>query len=1054
MKKVLLFFVVLFASFQLVSAQSMSVTGKVTYADDGAPVIGARILVKGTTTAVATDVNGMYKITVPASAPEKVLVATFLGLISQEAPVLSNNQKIDFVLATDSKEIEGVVVTAYGTTAKKAFTGSASVVTDKQIKDLQISSISQALQGLATGVIAVNTNGQPGVGSTIRVRGIGSFTSSATDAQAGEPLIVVDGIPYSGNMNTINTNDMASLTVLKDANSTALYGSRAANGVIMITTKAGRSGKAQITAQASMGLSTRAVDNYKFTNAAEYTKLRWLNLFYDKSPDGSANAAAGEYASGELLNKLIYNAYNTGTVSPIGPDGNLVAGASLLYDQDWYKELTRVGKRQEYNVQIAGGSESARYLISLGMIDEQGVITTSEFKRYNVRGKIDADATKWLKAGLNMSLSYSDQSYPMQSGTANASAVNFYQTMPNIYPAYMMDRNGKLITGEGGALIPDDGRGQHTGIQNNQRPVLAGYNPLLDLQYDKTNYNRVLSSNQAYLEATFLKNFKVRSTLGFEYYLNNGSEFKNGLYGDGVSYGGMTQKTRTIATTMTFQNFLTYDQTFGDKHHVNGMVGMESEDYATNYLVAARQGFDFAGQTEMDYAANITRAGSNSTGTRSMKYIARAQYDYDNRLHFSASYAYEGTSRFAQGQRWGSFYSVGAAWNISNEKWFAPVTGWFNNLKVRASYGTTGNNKIGYFPYMGSYGAGWNILGNLGSIVGALSNLSLTWESQAQADFGVDFGFLNGALNLGVTYFDRQSDNLLMARPLPPSGGISSINDNIGKIQNRGVEVELSANIINRPNISWSAGFNISYLQNKVLALPQSAMMNGMTSPSSSYKYLRVGNSAYTWYVYDFAGVDPTTGLPQWYQDEKQTDGTIKKVKTTTYGNATRYELGQSLPDFTGGINTNLSVYGVEIGIIGSFSIGGKLLDMDKAGLMNSSSSGQYSVDMNNAWRKPGDITDVPRLGTTDKSFQQMSSRWFVDGSYFRLRNITIGYNLASIKSIRQFGINNLRVYCAMDNLFTIFGTPGLDPEQSLDGITNVRTSAMKTISFGINIGF
>lgn len=1056
MKKALLFFAVLFLGLQIASAQALSVSGKVTYADDGTPVIGALITVKGTKTATLSDVNGLYKLTIPASATEKALVVSFTGLVPQEKPVVNNNQVVDFSLVTDVNKIDDVVVTAYGTTTKKAFTGTAAVVTDKQIKDLQISSISQAIQGLATGVIAVNTNGQPGSNSTIRVRGIGSFTSATTDSKAGEPLLVVDGIPYNGDMSTINTNDVESMTILKDANSTALYGSRAANGVIMITTKSGRSGKAKVTAQASYGLSSRAVPNYKYADAANYMELRWLNLLYDQSPNGQITAAAGQFASDNLLNKVVYNPYNTGINSPIGPDGKLIPGAKLMYDQNWYDELTRVGQRQEYNVQVAGGSDFVKYMISMGMIDDQGVITTSGFKRYNVRGKIDADVRKWLKMGLNMSFGYSDQSYPMQAGTYNASAINFYQTMPNIYPAYMMDKNGQLVKGDDGNYIPDDGRGTHTGIQGKPRPVLPGYNPLLDLKYDETNYNRVISSNQAYLEASFLRDFKFRSTLGVEYYLLNGYEFKNALYGDGKSYGGMSRKERTISTTITFQNFLTYDKTIGDKHHVNAMIGAESYDFGTNFLRAERQGFDFPGQTEMDYAANITKANSNATGTRSMRYIARGQYDYDNRLHFSASYAYDGTSRFAQGQRWGSFYSVGASWNISSEKWFAPVSDWFSNLKVRASYGTSGNDKMGYFPYMGKYEAGWNILGNLGSVISTLSNNDLSWESQAQLDMGVDVGFLNGALNLGVTYFDRRSENLLMARPLPPSSGISSINDNIGKIQNSGVEVEINANIINRPNIVWTAGFNISYLKNKVMALPESAMTNGMANPASSYKWLTVGESAYTWYMYDFAGVDPTTGLPTWYQDVKDpaTGAVTGKTTTTTYGDATRYKMKSSLPDFTGGISTNFSIYGVEIGIIGSFSIGGTLLDMDKAGLMNSSASGQYSVDMNNAWRKPGDITNVPTLGSTDRGFQQMSSRWFVDGSYFRLRNLTIGYNFANLKSVKQFGMDNLRIFCAMDNLFTIFGAQGLDPEQGLGGITDTRSSAMKTISFGINIGF
>lgn len=1064
MKKIQLFLVMLLVSCLTVAAQTTAVTGKVTYADDGAPVIGATIVVKGTHVATLTDVNGAYKITIPAGA-DKVLLVTAFGLHPKEISVTQSGT-YDVVMETDATQLDEVVVTAYGTTTKKAFTGSAAVVNAKDIANLQVTSATKALQGLASGVMVVNANGQPGQDATIRVRGIGTFTSTTTDANAGSPLIVVDGVPYSGNLNQISPNDIESMTVLKDANSTALYGSRAANGVLMITTKQGRSGKARVTANVSLGFSSRAVKDYEYLGAESYLEQYWMGRYtesmYGLDKDGKftnqfTDEQARKYASGNVMPSLIYNPYGSNPAynEPVGLDGKVIPGARLLYDSDWYDALTRIGQRAEYNLQVSGGNEATQYLISAGTVSDEGIIEMSKYMRYNGRVKVDSKVNNWLKVGMNSAITYSDQNYPLQADNYASNAMGFIRAMSNIYPVYTLDKDGKPVLDANGNMMPDLGVSSHPGNQIGQRPLFKSSNPLATTILDDRTTNRLSVTANGYVEAHFLKNFTFRSSLGVEYYQLNASIYMNNMLGDAAPYKGLSSKSRDTRSTITFVNTLTYDQTFDEKHHVNVLVGMDSYDFKQSYLFAERRGFTFPGVTEIDYASGAMSVESNSTGTRNVRFIGRANYDYDNKYHISASYSYDGTSRFSGPKKWGGFYSVGAAWNILNEPFMESASDWLSNLKLRASYGTSGNANIGYFPYLPTYTAGWDILDNAGSVIGRLGNPDLGWESQEQLDIGVDFGFLNGVLNLGVTYFDRVSSDLLMARPLPPSIGVGSINANIGKIQNSGVEIEFRANIINKGDVRWSAGFNASYIQNKVLALPNNNA--DMSNPSSSYKRLSVGSSSFNWYMPEFAGINPENGLPMWYRDVRDAEGKVTGRETTsTIGNATNYMLDDALPKWTGGINTSFSYKGIELSVLGTFSLGGKILDMDKAGLMHNFSRAGYQVskDVERAWKKPGDITDVARLQSTTTSFNSMSSRWLVDGSYFRIRNITVGYDLCNITAIKKLGFNNLRVYCAMDNMFTLFGTEGLDPEQGLSSVTSNTTSALKTVSFGINIGF
>ncbi|MDD3272850.1 MAG: TonB-dependent receptor [Bacteroidales bacterium] len=1016
------------------------VTGKVISSEDGSPAI-VSVSVKGTTTGAYTDGEGKYSIMVPSN--QSVLVFSGIGYSTVEIPV-NGRSVIDVTIAPDALSLDEVVLTAYGPQSKKAFTGTASIVKADEIKNLKVSSVSKALQGLASGVLVVNSNGQPGENATIRIRGIGSFSGSS------EPLIVLDGVIYNGNLNSINPSDIESFTVLKDANSTALYGSRAANGVIMITTKIGRPGKTLISASASYGLSTRAVKDYAYLDNGEYMELMWERMYGDNLRSGLvSDTEARQLATNQLTGATVYNPYNV--ANPVGVDGKIVPGAQLLYQENWNDALFQTGQRQEYNIQVMGGNERSRFMISGGYLDDEGMVKMSKFNRYSIRGKIDANIGKWMTVGLNMGLSYSDQNYPTQGGSSIRNSVLFVRSVASIYPAYVRNRDGSFVLDEGGAKIPDYGRNT---VWGSDRPVFAGSNPLGTFQYDDISNSRFLSNNSGFIEIKPIKDITFRTTLGVDYYLLSGKQYYNNLIGDGTAYGGRSFRSRTNSTTIIWTNTLTYDKTFGD-HHINVLAGTESYDYKTDYLAAEKRGFDFADQ-ELDYGANLIVASSNRTASRNFRYLGRANYDFSNRYHISASLTYDGTSRFHSSSRWGTFWSVGAGWNIANESFMQGATSFLNTLKLRASYGTSGNQNLGLFPYLATYETGWNILGSLGSIVGTLGNNNLTWEKQEQLDLGIDYALFSNRLTGSVTYYSRQSKDLLMARPLPISAGITSYNDNIGQVKNSGVEIDMRGLILDSKDFSWDLGFNLTLQKNKVTQLPEE-QKEGFNAANS--KRIQIGYSMYSWYLQEFAGVDPQDGKPMWYRDVKDADGNITGRETVkTYANGTRYMVGDALPYATGGINTNFSWKGISLNIITSFALGGKLLDTDKSGLMSLFSSDrtgyQASKDALKRWQKPGDITDVPYLSGATMGYNSASTHWLVKGDYLRVRSITLGYDLAKINAVKQLGLGSAKIYVSADNPFTLFGSEGLDPEQGLNGVTTNTSSSMKVLSFGLNLEF
>ncbi len=1030
-------------------AQKRTITGTVTD-EKGNPIANASVQIKGTQIGTTTNNDGTYSISVPPNG--KTLTFSSISAESQQIAIGSDDV-INLSMKSTNTVLAEVVVTAYGNTKKKAFTGTASTIKADDVKDLQVSSIGNLLQGKASGVLVLNDNGQPGENPEIRIRGIGSITSDAS------PLYVVDGAPYGGNINSINQNDIESFTVLKDAASTALYGSRAANGVILITTKTGR-GKPIVNLSVVTGFSTRAVNDYPYVNSQQLYELTWEALKNEGSLNPTLVTNAGaispqDYATKGVVGLLVYNPF--GVPQPVGNDGKLVSGTKNLWDQNWADALLRTGIRNNYDLSISGGSDKTKYYFSGSYLDDQGLPIESDFKRYTGRLNLTTKVNDWLDAGINTNVAYSTQNYPIQGGSYYSNVIGWIRTVSSIYPEYVLDP----ATGQ--PILDANGKKQYDYGNNGplNRPILNPGNPAGTTAQNPTTYDRFTTSVNGFAEAQIIKGLKFKTQYALDLFQLQGNYYYNPFVGDGAAYGGLSDKSRNESTTQTFTNTLTYDKNFGD-HHINVLGGMEAYRYHESDVETQSRGFTFPGATELSYGSTPYTATSTSYDDRLVSYFGRLNYDYNEKYHVSLSLRTDGSSRFADTSRWGIFYSVSGAWNINKEKFFSGIRS-LSELKIRVSYGTTGNRNVlnpstglpAYFPYLGTYSAGANIANYSGSIINTLGNGNLHWETQKTLDLGLDFGFLKNRITGSFTYFERNSQDLLYLRPLPPSVGINGINDNIAKVSNKGVEIDLTTQNVVTKNFTWTTSVNASYTKNKIVSLP------GEQFDGPGYSNLKVGQSLNNFYIREYAGVDASDGRPMWYMDVKDANGKVTdKTVTKSYSAGTRYYEGASLPDWTGGFTSTMSYKNIDLTVFIYGSIGGKVYDADYAGLMHSSTGiqpgYQWSTDILNRWQSPSNPGDgkTPRLtATTDDQGNSVSTRFLYDDSYARIRNITLGYSFPK-DLLSKINFSSARFYVDFQNPFTFFGRKGLDPEEGLQGITDNTSSVYKTISLGVNIGF
>ena len=1063
-RKIVLSLIAVFVFLAYATAQNRQISGTVSDAN-GHPVAGATVIVDGTSLGTTTNTAGEYTLSAPVNG---TLVVTFVGFEPQQLPI-AGKTRINVTMKEDAQAIDDVIVVAFGTAKKEAFTGSAAVIKSDEIAKVQTSNVATALVGRVAGVQTSSTSGDLGKTPSIRVRGFGSINAGK------EPLWIVDGMPYEGDLNNLNTNDIESMTVLKDAASNALYGARGANGVIMVTTKKAKSGDAVVTIDAKWGVNSKALEEYDvITSPAQYyeTHFKALYGYYAQTnPAAKAYALASSGLTSNGTGGLGYNVYTVpegqaliGTNGKLNPNATL--GRKIIYNgqeywltpDDWIDEAYQSAFRQEYNVNISGATERSSFYASLGYLDNTGIIKSSALERYTARLKADYQAKKWLKVGGNMSYAhFSNSNGNSNEGSASSTAniFAFSAQMPPIYPVYIRDGSGRIMVDDNGYQMYDYGDKGNAGLT---RPLLPGANGLQTSWLNKKKAEGNAFSGSGFVDISLYKGLKLTVNGSTNIDETRTTYLNNQYYGQFAEAGGTISKYHTRDIAYNLQQILNYNETFG-KHNVGLMVGHEYYQKKYYYLSGTKSKL-FSYDNEELGGAVVDGAGAHSyiDDYNSEGYFMRAQYDYAGRYFVSGSYRRDASSRFNPDHRWGNFWSVGAAWLLNQENWFdAP---WVNMLKLKASYGSQGNDNIGNYLYTDTYSIE-NNNGEIAVLFGQKGNPNITWETNTNLNIGTEFGFWNNRLSGSVDFFNRKTSDMLFAFSVPSSLGYSSYYANVGDMVNRGVEVELNADLIRTKNVLWSFNLNLTHVKNEVTYLApehKSTTVEGYKGYIDGSYFVGEGLPLYTYYLRSYAGVDPETGASLWYKDVKGDDGKITRTKTSDYTSATRYLHDSAIPSVYGGFSTSVSAYGVDFSISFNYQIGGKVYDSGYASFMSSpygtTVGTNYHKDILKAWTPENKGSDIPRLQYGDQYTTSVSDRFLTDASYLNISNINVGYTLPS-KITQKFGVQKLRVYLACDNVVYWSKRQGLDPRYSFTGATNFSNySPIRTISGGVTVQF
>ena len=1030
MKKILLVFVLTLTTAVLAFGQTVRINGNVTAAEDGLALPGVTIVAKGTTLGAVTDSDGYYSFEIPSRV--RTLVFSFIGFKTMEVE-LTGQTTVDVALETDLLQVDEVIVVAYGTTKKEAFTGSASSVKVDQLSEVQVSNVTKALEGLSSGIQVISGSGQPGTTTQVRIRGIGSINASTA------PLYVVDGFPFDGDLNSIPQSDIASLTVLKDASATALYGSRAANGVIVITTKKGRTNENKLSFTANIGTNVRGIPEYDRVSVPEYYELAWENIYGAQLNIGTDDATARDYATNNLIDLLGgYNAYNVPDNQVVGTDGNITSSGRLLWSDNWYDEMHRTGVRQDYTLTASGGREKSTYYISGNYLNDDGIVKASNYQRYTVRVNTDVQARTWLKAGLSASLSTSSQNYPNSSGSAYVNSFMWSRMIAPIYPVYLYDLNGVLQTDVEGNKIFDYGDEYGRG-----RTYSANSNPLGVITLDKRLYKRDNIQSKGYVEVSFLNDFKLTVSANADYAGNTNLTHQNSQYGDAEAFAGRSTRSTSRRLTFSANEILTWNKVFGS-HSLDVLVGHENYSFQYNNLSATKTGFPFQGLYELDAAATIEDASSYEDNLAMESYLSRLNYNYADRYYISLSARTDGSSRFAPEYRWGKFWSAGASWRVSQETFMQGI-GWINDLKVKLSYGSQGNDNLGtYYAYLGLYALGWNNIDYPGLLASRLPTPELLWEKNNSLNTGVKFTVFD-KLTVNFEYYRRTSVDLLFDVPLPPSTGFSSYDANVGSMRNVGFDADINAVVVNQNRFKWIIDMNLSHYTNEITKLPE-----GQDKIIRGTKQLMVGHSVYDFYTYHSAGVDPANGDALWYVYDEDGNET---GTTNDYAEATRAYTGtSSIPDLSGGITNTLRYGDFDLSFLVTFAFGGYIYDGSYAGLMGQRLGTNFHIDMLDRWTSTNTDTDVPRLYQYTNA-NATSDRFIVPSDYLSFRNLTLGYNLPR-KFASVLHIADARLSFTVTNLHLFSFRKGLDPQQSFDGTTDNAYTPLRTSSVALTLNF
>ena len=1022
----------------LISAASWAsaqvrVTGTVVSAEDGQPVVGASVIVPGTKVGAVTDMDGKFTLQVP-DGHKNIRVSS----IGMEAQTLQVKDNVKVVLQGNASALNEVVVTGYGVTKKAAFTGAATTLNADEIGNKNDINPIKSLEGTIPGLQMNIGSGQPGAPATIYIRGRNSLNSGT------QPLYVIDGVPFNNDvigirksegqetspLSTLNADDIASMTVLKDATATSIYGARAANGVIVITTKRGTAGKPKFNFYAKVGFETLPsyTNRYKLTNAAQNLELATEALLNDYKDNGK-NSVFASYneAYGWGLNydadgaKKFYDNFTGGWIS----SGN---------DTNWMDEITRTGALQSYGFDVSGGGANGTapvYFASFNYDNNKSLMEGKDLKRYSFRFNMDQTPSRWIKYGFNTNLSLTETNMGAGGGYMSDPLTQVYMMSPFTSPK---DANG-----------------------NWNFDTTTGYNPVAMRNPDNGDVSlakqyRVLLS--PYVQINFTPDLFFLSRGGMDAYIIDEFGYWSFMNQQGADMNGMGENAVTTRMLLTITNTLNYIHTFNNVHHLNLLIGQEGQKSHIKEAYLAGSNYPVQDKNDVTLAAVPGSAQTTNIELRLLSYFANAQYDFDNKYYLSGSFRYDGSSRFGSTHRWAPFWSLGAKYRISSEKFMDPVKNWLTNLSFRVSYGTTGNQEVGdqtnngkaWYTAQDLFTWGRNYNGVPGALHMQFGNPDLKWEQTDKFNVGFDFSLFN-RVNVSFDYYNHQTKNMVFAVPISFTTGLNSYYKNLGQLENKGVELSVNALLVKTKDFSWDATFTGSYNQNKVKKLSTDLPIEGTT------QITEVGKPIYQFYMKEYAGVDPQTGEALWYLNESGDE------TTNNYNKAAKRYLGSPNPKFAGSFSTSLKWKGIDLGVQLNYSLGAKIYGNTLRYAERTSQTWYQNFSMyvyENRWQKPGDVTDVPKVTSATNYADRPSSRFLMSGDYLKIRSLNVGYTLPKALLKGTF-LNNVRFYMNAENLYTFVAKDyrGFDPANvTSDGAQWFNYPLGRSFMFGVNVGF
>lgn len=1038
MKRLTYLLLCLFASIAFATAQTAKVTGTVISAEDDGPIIGASIVVAGTTIGTVTDHNGAFTLDVPSNAQK--LIISYIGMKSVEVTV---KPIIKVSMESDSQNLDEIVVVGYGTQRKKDVTSAISKVGGEDLANLAAPSFDTQLAGRAAGVQVTTPSGVLGSGPQFKVRGMSTISASS------QPLFIIDGMPLavgdnsSGStgmgmlyaeynaMSDINPNDIESIEILKDGAATAIYGSRAANGVILITTKKGSKGRTSV--------------NYDgYITAASPAKLHDLLGAKD-----FVTIANEKYENWGMKGQAVYD--------PNGPDTN------------WNDYIFRTGFQHNHSLSASGGTDKSQYYVSLGFTEQEGIVRANDLNRLSLKADLTQQATKWFRIGLNGQMTRTIMNGVM-NGENSLGGVGFAGTrmLPNVDvynpddpTGYNIDAENRKALGRGGNLSYID-----NGVQN---IVWA-----LDNNVNRTTNTRVIGGGWG--EITFMDGLTFKTQAGLDIANVRDYMYWDTESGDGYGYGGLIEEVNSTYATWNWQNVLNFTRTFNSVHNLTATAVQEYTHSETEYMDGSV--YELSDPFFSEHIISNTFGQKDVGGWKSenglASYMFRANYNYDSKYYIGASIRYDGLSKLPKDTRWGTFWGASAAWRLSREKFWteAPVNEWFNDLRLRASYATIGNSALGSdYPYLGTYGA--KLVGPMAGIAwNVMGNNNLKWETTETFDIGLDGALFNNRMTFEIAYWQKNSKDLVLRVPTPPTMGIPNnyYYDNIGKIKNSGFELTVGGTIINTKDWNWHSDINFSTVKNTVKEL------YGGTDIIDNYTIIREGESYQSLYGYDYYGVNAANGNPIW----RKADGSL--VQFDTFGaydyaeydpsnpedvskpssltNDDRKILGKSMPTWYGGWNNTVTFRDFDLNVFFRFSGGNKLMNASRQSSLLNMDFANNGTELLGRWVSPEQPGDgmTPKIGYGDGAAlfnDGFSDSHFVENaSYLKLATLTLGYTIPKT-IVSKLGMSKIRLYLQGQNLFTITGYSGLDPEtQSRNGVDWNGMPQQRSFTFGANVTF